>query len=325
MSGFQKKTIRKILRNRIDQLIATVDDETVQTAMKRDTLITGGCITSMLLGEKINDFDVYFRTMETARLVAEYYVKRFNDNRTIPVGGVKYTPEVRLETRPNIKGEKENRIIIFMKSAGVAGEEQTDYHYFEHGPEDNHEEFLDTAMDIAEPSIEAVQELHQEIKEAKKKYKPVFLTDNAISLSDKMQLIIRFYGEPDEIHRNFDFIHCTGVYDYRANSVSYSPEMMESLLTKRLLYSGSLYPIASLLRIRKFINRGWSISAGQMLKIVSQLNRVDLGDINILKEQLMGVDVAYMHELISELSKVETHTRVDETYLANLLDKIFED
>ena len=30
-----------------------------------------------------------------------------------------------------------------------------------------------------------------------------------LTLSGAVQLIIRFYGPPEEIHANYDFIHCT--------------------------------------------------------------------------------------------------------------------
>jgi hypothetical protein len=163
------------------------------------------------------------------------------------------------------------------------------------------------------------------VKKGKGTYRPLFLTDNAISLSDKMQLIIRFYGTPEEIHKNFDFVHCTGVYSYQDDSLHLSPEMMESLLTKRLKYVGSLYPLASMMRIRKFLKRGWSISAGQMLKIMTQCKAVDYSSPTMLTEQLMGVDVAYMWELIKEINNTAPGTRVDETYLASLIDRIFED
>ena len=50
----------------------------------------------------------------------------------------------------------------------------------------------------------------------------------------------------------------------------------------------ALYPIASLLRIRKFIERGWRITAGQMLKIIWQLQDVNLSDPAVMREQLTG-------------------------------------
>src|SRR3546814_8968134 len=37
-------------------------------------------------------------------------------------------------------------------------------------------------------------------------YRPVFMLTNAITLSDKIQIVLRFYGEADAIHENYDFV-----------------------------------------------------------------------------------------------------------------------
>ena len=325
MSGFKQRTIRTVLRNRVDRLLATITDDVVKEAMRKDILVTGGSITSMLMGEKVNDYDIYFRSFETAHMVAEYYVKTFNAAKKAKNSDITdTTPEVRTEERTNIKGEVERRILVYMRSAGVEAEERKDYKYFEHEPEGLTDDFISSLSD-AENDMQVAAELAEEVKTTSHTYRPIFLTDNAITLSDKMQIIIRFYGTPEQIHRNFDYIHCTGVYDYAADKLTITPEMMESVMSKSLVYSGSLYPLASVLRMRKFIKRGWRISAGQVIKMLEQVTRVDFTDVNVLKEQLMGVDVAYMHELIRALENREPGQRIDATYLGGLLDQVFED
>jgi hypothetical protein len=100
---------------------------------------------------------------------------------------------------------------------------------------------------------------------------------------------------------------------------------LKALMSRTLIYKGSLYPIASLFRIRKFLNRGFRISAGQMLKIVWQVNELNLSDRDVLREQLLGVDMAYMHQLIAALQDVKAHEKVDGTYLAEIIDTIFDE
>ncbi len=85
----------------------------------------------------------------------------------------------------------------------------------------------------------------------------------------------------------------------------------------------------SIIRTRKFISRGWHIHAGQYLKMCWQVAELDLKRIDVLMDQLMGVDVAYFHELIERLSedkKVEDRDGVvkdiDFTYIAELVDKL---
>lgn len=71
------KTIRATLVKKTEEWIATVEDEALQKLLTRDVIVTGGAIASMLLKEPVNDFDIYFRTAETAKAAAEYYVAKF--------------------------------------------------------------------------------------------------------------------------------------------------------------------------------------------------------------------------------------------------------
>jgi len=73
--GRKRSGIKKELNEKIAEWIATITDESVRDAVSNDTIITGGSIASMLMGDPVNDFDVYFRTKQTTLIVAEYYVK----------------------------------------------------------------------------------------------------------------------------------------------------------------------------------------------------------------------------------------------------------
>lgn len=321
MSGFRPATIKSILRRKVQQYIQSLPEGPLRKAVASDILITGGSIASLLLGEKVNDYDIYFKTKETTAAVAQHYITAFNADRKQPEGNVKFTPEVRTEEIENFNGDLETRVVIFNKSAGIAGASEGDYQYFEHTG--NGDESISSI--VGDSVAETVELAVEEVKNPDGKYRPIFLTNNAITLTDKVQIIVRFFGTPEEIHRNFDFAHCTGVYDFSSNTLHVSEQAMMSLLTKQLIYSGSLYPVASVLRTRKFIRRGWNISAGQMIKIMAQLERMDWSDPKMLQEQLMGVDVAYMHELISAIRNRDKGQRIDATYLATLIDQVFDD
>lgn len=332
MSGMKTATIKKLLKNRIDDWLSSVKDQTLVEMIKKDVIVSGGAIASALLGEKINDYDFYFRTKATALAVAQYYVSVFNstirENLTIKV-----VPEVKLETRKNCKGVDEERIIIYMKSSGVASETQSDYRYYESQPEAAQDEFFsDLAMvkddqfasAIGEPDdlIKAGEDLVS-VARNKEKYRPIFLSENAITLSDKVQLVVRFFGEARELHENYDFAHAMCWFDYDKYDLVAPHEALESMLSKTLIYKGSLYPIASLFRTRKFLARGWRISAGQMLKIIFQVSKLNLEDRAVLREQLIGVDQAYMTQLLSAIEANKSN-RIDSVYIANLIDEIFE-
>jgi len=100
------------------------------------------------------------------------------------------------------------------------------------------------------------------------------------------------------------------------------PESLESLLSKELRYVGSKYPLCSIIRTRKFIQRQWTINAGQYLKMAMQLGDLDLNDVTVLEEQLTGVDAAYFNEIIRAI-RDKDESRVDRAYLMELIDRIF--
>jgi hypothetical protein len=299
------KTINRVINKKFDEWLASIDDESVRKLVEKNSILTGGSIASMLLREPINDFDFYFKNKETVVAVAEYYVKKFNLN---PPASFKNHPDRKVEVYVKTV---DARVKIVVQSAGVAGEEGNEtYQYFESQPPEAAEEY-------AEKVLEAKVDL-----EEKPDYRPVFLSSNAISLSGDVQLIIRFYGEPDTIHENYDYVHATNYWTSADRKVILRTEALECLLTKELRYIGSKYPICSLIRARKFIQREWTINAGQYLKIAMQIHELNLKDYNVLEEQLVGMDVAYFMQVLSELKKKDP-SAINSAYLVEIIDRIF--
>lgn len=303
------KTINKVITNKFKTFLESIEDPIVKGLIDKNTIISGGCITSMLLNEPVNDYDLYFTSKVVAKQAAEYYVKKFkelNGDPTSKYGNIQLTVK-----------EEEDRIKIVAQSSGIASEESPEnYQFFEAlNPGDPEtEEFVEEATAV----------FKGETKKKEPRFRPIFLSSNAVTLSDKIQIIVRFYGEPSEIHENYDFIHCTNYWDSRTRTLSLTKDALQAILTKDLQYVGSKYPICSLMRMKKFVKNGWSCTAGQIFKICYQINKLDLDGFKVLEEQLTGVDVAYFHELLRVLKEDhEQGKKIDETYIMELVDKIF--
>lgn len=131
-------------------------------------------------------------------------------------------------------------------------------------------------------------------------YKPVFFSPNAISLSNDIQIVCRFHGDNVAIHKTFDFIHATNYFTFKEGLVT-NVAALESILTKQLKYQGSQYPLTSIIRMKKFLKRGWNMGAGEILKILFQVSELDLHNPDVIEEQLIGVDVAYFGAIIEIL------------------------
>jgi len=158
-----------------------------------------------------------------------------------------------------------------------------------------------------------------------KPYSLIYATSNALTLSNKVQIVLRFYGEPSVIHENYDFVHCTNYWTH-AEGLVLKEKALASLITKELIYVGSKYPVCSIIRTRKFIKRGFTINAGQYLKMCFQVSQLDLTNIDTLREQLVGVDSAYFDILLSALEKKKEGSSdfvVTSDYLSEIVDKIF--
>lgn len=313
--GMKAKTIRKALRAKIDEWLDSIEDQAVRALAAKNTIVTGGSIASMLLGEKVNDFDLYFRDKATVVAVAKYYVGRFAPRKKAGI-------EV-----PIFVEEEGDRVRIVVKSAGVASEQGSDkpYEYFEGSADGEAGNYLGEVM--ADPS--EIQDTHDETEAAAleaadegAKFRPVFLSTNAITLSHRLQIVLRFYGEPDEIHKNYDFTHCTNYWVAGDDKLTLRPEALESLLSRELRYVGSLYPVCSIIRLRKFVRRGWTVNAGQILKMIMQAAALDLTNHEVLRDQLTGVDAAYFCELITKL-KDNSPDKVNTAYLVEIIDRMF--
>lgn len=304
------KTIKAVLHKKVSAWIESIEDKALQDLAEKNTIVTGGAIASMLLGEKVSDFDIYFQTKEACKAIAKYYVKKFLDNPPLRFRGGKPIPIKILE-------EDNGRIKIVVKSAGIANESQhlSNYAYFEQDPDPDALQ----ATEYVEHAAKIAEDLEREDKPP---FRPVFLTSNAITLSDKIQLVIRFYGSPDVIHENYDFVHCMNYWTSWDNKLVLRQPALEALLARELRYVGSKYPLCSIIRTRKFIRRDWAINAGQYLKMAMQLNELDLTDVSVLEEQLVGVDTAYFLEVIAKLRNKDPK-KVDSAYLLEIIDRIF--
>ena len=169
--------------------------------------------------------------------------------------------------------------------------------------------------------------LNEMVEEKDLNYTPLYLSPNAISLSNNLQIVLRFWGTAQEIHKTFDYIHATNYFTFKDGLVR-NLEAMESILTKQLKYQGSYYPVTSIIRAKKFIKRGFNINAGELLKIMFQISQLDLTNPDVLEEQLIGVDVAYFDLLITALrNKIESHEhfKLSTEYFNELIDRVFND
>ena len=347
-----KKAINAVISKKINDWVGSIKDEKLQKQVRKGVIVTGGCITSLLLNEEVNDFDLYFKDKETLKAVCQYYAGVFNeanqgklnkpgkklhawvldgedvalwkdgkkdlssfayDYPDIPYKDVERSPQEYKRVSVMVYNTPPDRLKMIINSDGVAEDSDSKADAVEYDVP-NYMEAMNDADNIPAETVET-----------KEKYRPIFLSTNAITLSGKIQIVVRFYGAPDEIHKNYDFVHATNYWTENTGVVLNQPAL-EAILNKNLSYIGSKYPVCSLVRTRKFIKRGWHINAGQFVKIAFQISELDLKDIAALEDQLVGVDSVYFLNFINNLKNKKLEDpkfELTQDYLTTVIDKIF--
>lgn len=284
----QIKTIKKIISRKLEDWLITIEDANLRKDVKANILVSGGCITSLFQNLPVNDYDVYIQNMDVLLRLAKYYC-------------------------PNdvLDGRKREEYLAEIESA--------------YEIDDNLSEiavrYKTLKPDQIKLNINSVGV--KMVVEEGKKYQVSFLSQNAISLTDDLQIVLRFNGNADQIHKTFDFIHATNYFTFAEGLVT-NIEALQCILTKNLKYQGSLYPLTSIIRMKKFILRGWSINAGEILKIMFQISELDLKNVEVLEEQLIGVDIAYFAKLIEVIRTVNPE-KITSAYLSEIIDRVFNE
>jgi hypothetical protein len=299
----QIKTINKIIKEKLQEWLYSITDKKLSESLKENILLSGGSITSMLLGEKVNDYDIYIMDRDVLMKLVQYYTSTYNEIKILD--GANKENLVK-----NLEEEYNNKIY------------------------DVHTAYSISLRNLKEDQIKLYFEskhgglkVNDDIPVEKLNYTPLFFSPNAISLSNDIQIVIRFWGNAEEIHKTFDFIHATNYFTFKTGLVT-NIQALESILTKQLKYQGSLYPVTSIIRTKKFLKRNWNCSAGELLKMMFQVSQLDLSNPDILDEQLVGVDVAYFAVLINVLRnkfEKEDDFKLSNEYFSELIDKIFNE
>lgn len=294
----QIKTIKKVISKKLEEWLVTIEDVKLRDEVRKNLLVSGGAITSLLQNLPVNDYDIYIQNIDVLIRLANYYCP----------GKV-------------LDGRKRQQYLDGCDKSDIINEWIGENDYSEATVRVRTLKENQVKLNISSMGIK--KELVIPCGQEPKKYQVAFLSQNAISLTDDIQIVLRFSGTVEEIHKTFDFIHATNYYTFKDGLVT-NIAALESIITKCLKYQGSQYPLTSIIRMKKFLNRGWTINAGEMLKAMFQISELNLKDPDVLEEQLIGVDVAYFATLISVLRGVNPES-ITASYLSTIIDKVFNE
>lgn len=121
------------------------------------------------------------------------------------------------------------------------------------------------------------------------------ITENALTIEHlgsirnvrtpkKFQLIYRYIDSAEKVTGDFDFAHCTGIYDFKELKIS--SVCADSIYRHYLVYQGGSNPIESMVRSIKFCSQGMRIEKSDLLKIALHSQTFNVKDPEVLNNQL---------------------------------------
>lgn len=142
----------------------------------------------------------------------------------------------------------------------------------------------------------------ESIQTEKDSCSPYYITKNAVSTvvnGKKIQFIYMQYGE--KCYENFDFVHTKGVYDFNNKTLTIPTETLNAIDNKILITSSYKTPLRTYFRVLKFVSRGWKMPFVESIKLLEQIQNININDDVIYEIALEG---QYSGDFFSDMEEV---------------------
>jgi hypothetical protein len=140
----------------------------------------------------------------------------------------------------------------------------------------------------------------------------VYISSNAITFKNGLQLTFRFLGRPEAVFNTFDYEHCKVYFrlsPLREQEPVFCGDSLRAIATRELLYTGnSRFVLSALARMTKFSNRGWRTHSSLLFKLMQNAMTIDWTSLAVVEQELngfYGITPAQVAEILSQLKKKE--------------------
>lgn len=127
-----------------------------------------------------------------------------------------------------------------------------------------------------------------------------FRTANCVTITPrddvKIQLCKYNYPTMKQLVESFDFAHVQIAYDVFSQEVVYTEQAKESFISHTTTFTGSEYPLSSLIRLSKYYERGFIAGRGligEVLLIFKAVVERGFKDYEDFKDQLNAIDLHF--------------------------------
>lgn len=171
--------------------------------------------------------------------------------------------------------------------------------------------FTDVAVNDVDVYFKDKQSMATAFQKLTKDFNNIYLshTDKSITLSDKeTETIVQFihfdfFETAQEIFDCFDFTVCMGAVSCKTGELFLSDQFMSDVASRTLHFNqGTRYPYISLIRVKKYEDKGYKIGKGHTLAIANACANLPITSWNEAKEQLGGI---YGYEISGKMDRNE--------------------
>lgn len=144
------------------------------------------------------------------------------------------------------------------------------------------------------------------------------------------QLIVmpELFGDAATIFNYYDFTVCMAAYQFTDNGQGdgfvFGDDFFKHIGQRRLVFhTGTKFPICSMLRVMKYIKKGFFITGMEILKIGLSVHSLKMETYADLRRQLQGIDTAFLADLTWQMKPGEplgAKKYVTEEFMAMLDD-----
>lgn len=126
------------------------------------------------------------------------------------------------------------------------------------------------------------------------------------------QLIVMqdLFGDPKTIFNYYDFTVCMAAYQFREDGKEegfvFGEDFFKHIGQRRLVFhTGTMFPICSMLRVMKYVKKGFFITGMELLKIGLSIHSLKMETYADLRRQLQGIDTAFLSDLTAQMKPDE--------------------
>ena len=142
---------------------------------------------------------------------------------------------------------------------------------------------------------------HSKAVDVLKQVYKYFETPNCVTINTnyvKVQLCKYNYPTMKQLVESFDFAHVQIAYDIFTQEVTYTEQAKEAFISRTTTFTGSEYPLSSLIRLSKYYERGRIQGRGligEVLFIFKAILERGFKDYDDFKDQLNAVDLNFFN------------------------------